>query len=411
MRHGVSGTRAPPGRLLVIVTLLVVAAAAAAISAVVVSGRRPAGRLSEQGTSGTAAGPSGPSGAGPLHNGAAVPAADLVSDPVFVTNTTGYALATTERADQQVERLARSTDGGRRWFVWGAEFPVTGGFSTLELIGGGEGFAFGPAGLVRTSDGGAHWYQVPDLGGELERVIPIGDNVWATFAVCSVPPDTSAPCPVEVAVSSDGGRTFRRTAPPPVSESPQGGDVLARVSDQAAYVLSYGTGGSQLAYTADGGRSWERRADPCVGSLLAADLAAPEDAFLWLICGGMAGPLGEPKSIFQSADGGVHWELRATTGLVLGQSSPVGAIPLSGVVSQLATITPERAWLGLSGVGAVVSFDAGRTWTRAEGLAAVGPRSSVGVTFNNALDGWVIVFRHGVWRTTDAVHWRLVAGG
>jgi len=391
--------------------LLLLAAGGFTATAVVVSGRSPAPQLNQQSGGPPGTGP-GATASGQLPNSAAVPAADLVSDPVFVTDNVGFALATTERNAQQVERLARSVDGGRNWYVTGGEFPVSGGFSTLEFLSDGEGFVFGAAGLVRTSDSGARWHQVEGLGGQLQKVIPIGQNVWATFISCTGAPDPSAPCPVEVAISTDGGTHFARVAAPGIEEATDGGDILARVTETSAYLLSYGSSGGGLAYTADDGQHWVRLADPCAGPSLAEDLAAPEDSFLWLICGaGHPSALGEPKSVYQSADGGRTWRLRATTGLTATEVAPVGEIPLSGSISQLATITRARAWLGLSGVGVVVTFDAGRTWKLATGLADIGPRSAVGVTFNNGVDGWAVVFRHGVWRTTDAVHWRLVDGG
>ena len=292
--------RARRRRMATVVGLLLLAAGAFSATAAVIAGRTPAGRLGQTPgvppTGGTGSGAS----SGQLPNGAPVPAADLVSDPVFVTDTVGFALATTERNAQQVERLARSTDGGSRWYVTGAQFPVSGGFSTLEFLADGEGFVFGAAGLLQTSDSGGRWHQVEGLGGQPQKVIPIGTDVWATFTRCSGPPEATAPCPVGVAVSTDGGRDFAPAAAAPgITESPDGGDVLARISDASAYLLSYGAAGGGLAYTGDDGRQWARLEDPCSGPSRAEDLAAPEDDFLWLICGAeQDSSFGEPKSVF-----------------------------------------------------------------------------------------------------------------
>src|ERR1700678_1818939 len=98
-------------RVYLLVTLLLAASASFATTAIIVSSRHPAPRL------GVGSGPSGTSGTGgagtQLSLGALVPAADLVSDPVFVSSTVGFALETAEHGNLAVERLARSDDGGR----------------------------------------------------------------------------------------------------------------------------------------------------------------------------------------------------------------------------------------------------------------------------------------------------------
>lgn len=212
--------------------LLLAAAGAVATLAVVVASSVPVARLR------TVTPPGGPApghlrsggkGAGGTGDGVRVPAADLVSDPVFVTLRVGFALETTEHDSLTVERLARSDDGGRSWYVTGSRFPVAGDFTTLQFISAAKGYIFGPSGLLVTSDGGTHWSQVVTLAGTLQRAIPIGSNVWATFTRCSGPPGLAKSCPIGVAISSDGGatgetsrtrRSGRRPGPPEATSSP-----------------------------------------------------------------------------------------------------------------------------------------------------------------------------------------------
>ena len=397
--------------------LLAVAGTAAALAAVVASSV-PVARLrtaTPPGGSGPGHLRSGGRAAGGTGDGAIVPAADLVSDPVFVTLRVGFALETTEHDSLAVERLARSDDAGRSWYVTGSPFPVAGDFTTLQFISAEQGYIFGPSGLLVTSDGGTHWSQVVTLAGTLQRAIPIGSNVWATFTRCSGPPGLTKSCPVGVAISSDGGRRWRGAADPPLRQAPgpAGGDILARYSLDTAYIVSYGPAGGGLAVTYDGARSWQRLADPCSGAWDQVDVVSPSYDQLWLVCGALTAPgsLLQPKVAYRSFDGGRSWHLMASSGFAPGSAGPVGRLPLSGRVSQLATISPERAWLGTGGLGVLVTFDAGRTWRLASGFAEGGsPSSAVGVTFNNSLDGWAIEFRSGVWHTTDALHWRLVDG-
>jgi hypothetical protein len=91
-------------------------------------------------------------------------------------------------------------------------------------------------------------------------------------------------------------------------------------------------------------------------------------------------------------------------------ASPVGQIPLSGWVSQLATITSTQAWLGIRGLGVIVTHDSGETWAPVEGLSTSEPNTEVGVTFNSGVLGWAVVFRRGVWRTEDGTRWQLMDG-
>lgn len=354
---------------------------------------------------------------GPLPRaGAVVPAYDLWSDPVFPTLRIGYAIERHLTPAGPSEALARSEDGGRVWRLIGA-FPFANGYSDVQFVSPQRGYAFGPAGVAVTDDGGRSFVAGKDLGGELERVVPIGADVWATYAVCHGPPVASTRCGVRLAVSHDGGLTFspspRRA---PIEESFLGGDVLARVTLDEAYVVSYGPTGGGLARTADDGASWVRLPDPC-SAWRTVDMAALWAGQLWMICGGTAvrHEDASAKAVFRSDDGGTRWTAVAYTGLgpergPLASSPPFGELWYAGQLSELATISPERAWIGVDGVGVLVTLDGGRTWKHVLGMADDGMAAGVGVTFNDARHGWAIEFREGVYRTDDAIHWVLVDG-
>ncbi|MGC9960701.1 MAG: hypothetical protein ABSE47_02220 [Acidimicrobiales bacterium] len=396
-------------RLGLIVALLLAASAAFGATAIVIS-RRPTPKLH------VAPSPGGGTGTKTLTEGALVPAADLVSDPVFVNSTVGFALETPDLGNLAIERLARSDDGGNSWHVTGSPFPVDWGFSTLQFISPEQGYIFGHSGLLDTSDGGKTWHQVAGLNGTLQRAIPLGSNVWATYTTCP-PTGVSGPCSVGVAISTDDGNHWQDVSAPHLQESPGGGDILARWSLQAAYVLSYGSSGGGLAYTGDDGHTWTRLPDPCATPFQREDFAAPpapsgDTSALWLICGALTTPgeIGQPKLVYRSYDDAQHWALVASTGFTSPADSPVGHIPLSGWVSQLATINSTQAWLGIAGVGVIVTWDSGTIWAPAGGIPTSQPSTEVGVTFNNDVLGWAVVFRRGVWRTADAVHWQLVDG-
>lgn len=349
--------------------------------------------------------------------GAPVPAFDLASDPVFVTLSVGYAIEEHSSGGVVSEHLARTVDGGRRWYLVGSPFPFANDYSEVEFMSLESGYAFGPAGLAVTHDGGRHWVRGATLGGSLERVVPIGEDVWATYAVCHGPPVATAVCTLRIAISRDGGLTWRAAPEPsPIHEARAGGDILARDTLDKAYVVTYGPTGGGLAVTSDDGASWQRLVDPCA-RWYRADMAALSDGDLWMICGGepVLGGTASAKAVFRSYDGGGHWLRVAATGFGPGSPvsravGPTGELAYAGQLSQLATISPTRAWIGVTGVGILVTFDGGRRWHVPAGITDHGGDTGVGVTFNDSVHGWAIEFHEAVFRTDDALHWTVIDG-
>ncbi len=398
-----------PGRRLSVTLLVLAAVVAAAAAAWAVVAIRRSALFQTVNTHGARGGKPIPGA------GAYVPAYDLSSDPVFPTLGTGYAIERHVTSAGVSEHLAMSDDGGASWYLAGSPFPFADGYSQVQFVSTRTGYAFGPAGLAVTHDGGERWTVVSTLGGTPERVVPVGPDVWATYTVCRGPPLPRASCHVELAMSDDGGRHWvHATGHPPLTEARSGGDILARVTLAKAYVVSYGATGGELALTVDNGRTWERLPDPCAG-WPKADMAALSGGDLWMICGGPPelGGAASAKAVWRSFDGGLDWTLEAATGFgpelegkeAAGGGSPVGRLSYAGQLGQLATIAPDSAWIGVSGVGVLVTFDYGKDWQVANGVTDAGHDTGVGVTFDNAYDGWAIEFDEAVWRTDDATHW------
>jgi photosystem II stability/assembly factor-like uncharacterized protein len=355
-------------------------------------------------------------GSPPLAVGAAVPASLLYSDPVFVDNTHGYALAR-GTGGAASERLATSFDAGATWDIAGAPFPVAGDFTTLLFTDSLHGYVFGPAGLIVTSDGGSHWAEAP-LIGQVVRVLPAYGTVWAVALACQSAPGLASNCPVTVAISRDQGQKWSYThAAPPVGEAPSGGAGLGLVTATNAYVVTWGASTSGLAVTFDAGVHWARLDDPCSATGWSiVDMVPLVNGDMWLICGGVPTLEGETKSVYRTSDGGHHWTLTSSTGLAPDGALPTGSIPYSGLVSQLGTVDPLIAWLGVGGIGVLQTLDGGGHWFEVSGIEGADRAAYMGVTFirspNGAIDdGWALGFGVGLWRTTDAVHWRPAATG
>jgi photosystem II stability/assembly factor-like uncharacterized protein len=299
----------------------------------------------------------------------------------------------------------------------------------------------------------------------------IGADVWAVVGTCPIGASAPAPsCAVVVEQSADTGATWSQSStPPPVHESAglSIGDQdveLARITAARAYVLSFvsqvptpGANTGQLVYTADGGDTWQPRADPCPSYFqFGEQLAASGTNDLWLLCASQASGGSQAKALFRSADGGATWELAAaandsvlsgnvtlpavagvpagtpattgkptTTGTPATTGSPtttgtppatpVGTLPVSGYVApyslghdNLAVLSPDEAWLFPDRAGVYATENGGQTWELVAGLAAAGEveGGTGNVVFVDATHGWVCETGAGLWRTTDGVTWK-----
>lgn len=346
--------------------------------------------------------------------GEKVPAFDLASDPVFPTLSVGYAIERHETPAGSTEAIARTSDGGRSWRL-GGSFPFANGYTNVQFTSSADGYAFGEAGVAITRDGGRAWRQGGAIDGRVQRLVPIGDDVWATYTVCAGPPEQTTFCRVHVAISRDGGLMWTRARRLPLRQPYDGGNILARVTLTEAYIVSYGPRGGGLVVTKDAGREWATLPDPCAGWSV-VDLAALWGGHLWMVCGGapLAGGRSAAKAVFQSGDGGRTWQVRSYSGFgpasgPLAQSGPIGAIPFEGLLSQLATVSPSQAWIGVAGVGVLATVDGGRIWMVTRGVRETAP-DSVGVTFNDAVHGWAIEFQQGVFRTSNGYDWTRIDG-
>ncbi|HEV8625889.1 MAG TPA: hypothetical protein VG034_15645 [Acidimicrobiia bacterium] len=317
-------------------------------------------------------------------------------------------------------RLVRTDDGGRTWRVVGSPIPT----DDLGYIPGkaiftslSDGYIY-DRGLRVTHDGGATWHD-PHLNryvderdgptdGHVLALQPRGDSVWALVAC---PPDS--PCDIELHVSDDGGRTWRKRSTPMIRDVAGVSASLARVSATKAYAVaavgleadtSENAPYHHIAATEDGGRTWRYLPDPCHVTVLEF-LAATGQKDLWLVCGDQGATIMEAKEVFRSSDGGEHWTLRSST--IMGGHA-VGSLPDSGHVYSLVAVSPSRAYLGLGRATQFQTVDGGRTWTASfwyNGDVGGGP-----VNFVDPTHGWGTGEFH-LYQTVDGLHWRDLGGG
>ncbi len=261
---------------------------------------------------------------GLLAPGTPVPSTDLAS-VVFVGDLRGFALAV--HSTQTV--LAVSTDGGGSWAVADPSLPVSfpAQFEFSDAVHGylwgGPPSSTGIVPLWVTSDGGRTWTRA-GVGPVVSDVSAIGSDVWAVVGTCPISASAGASCPVLVEISTDNGQTWSQPgAAPPLREDSEvsvsdENIELARITRSRAYVLSFasrapapGAAGS-LTYTADGGRTWGSRSDPCPSYFdFGEQIAASGTEDLWMVCASQASAGSQAKALYRSSDGGEHWSLAA----------------------------------------------------------------------------------------------------
>ncbi len=369
---------------------------------------------------------------GVLAPGTPVPGADL-QDAVFPSDAVGFALVA--HASQTL--LAQTTDAGSSWRVVNGQLPVTYPAqldfpdATHGYLWGGHPSIDGAVPLWVSGDGGTTWAEAP-IGPVVSDVTAIRSDVWAVVGTCFLgTAETSGSCPVTVEVSSDNGRTWEPTATAPGlrgSTTPTLDDQsieLARVTHTHAYVLSFtpsaqGPAG-QLAYTADGGRSWQARADPCPAYFdFGEELAASGTDDLWLLCSSQASAGSQAKALYRSFDGGIGWKLfaGANAPVLSGNATvPASGLPVGGYVApyslgheNMAVLSATTAWLFPERTGVFQTTDGGTTWTPVRDLSAIeaAGAGSGTVVFADATHGWASAFGVGLWRTTDGTTWHRI---
>ncbi|HLM95808.1 MAG TPA: sialidase family protein [Acidimicrobiales bacterium] len=368
---------------------------------------------------------------GLLALGTPVPSTDLAS-VVFVGDLRGFALAV--HSTQTV--LAVSTDGGGSWTVADPSlpmsFPAQFEFSDAVhgYLWGGPPSSTGIVPLWITANGGRTWTRA-GVGPVVSDVSAIGPDVWAVVGTCPISSSAGASCPVLVEISTDNGQTWAQPgAAPPLREDSEvsvsdENIEMARITPSRAYVLSFASrapapaAAGSLTYTADGGRTWGSRADPCPSYFdFGEQIAASGTEDLWMVCASQASAGSQAKALYRSSDGGEHWSLAAaanapvlTGGRVLpsggGLSSEGYVTPYSLAHENLAVLTTKDAWLFPDRSGVFETTDGGHTWGVVAGLDKSGlvDGGSGNVVFVDATHGWVCEAASGLWRTTNGKDW------
>ncbi len=304
-------------------------------------------------------------------------------------------------------QLEATADGGSRWSAVAAQgLPAGGAVDHLAFVSATRGWAAGAGGagvgpwpwLAVTRDGGRIWTRVP--------LPPVHDGASVETGAPAIPVCfAGGTCAVRVSLgattvvdrSTNGGASWRATAPPPMPRGAQPDFVLAGARHW------YALAGGALYATSDGGGHWSRVTVSGIAlsqatSNAALTFAGAADGWLTL-----TDPYTGTASLWRTTDGGQTWTpaYPATPPPARQDQAgpPVGAGPR--MVS-----ARQGWWIGDSAL--LRTTDGGQTWTEAS-PPDLGTSGSLGSAYTVATQGtnaaWVALqypaAPPAVWRTTD----------
>jgi len=299
---------------------------------------------------------------GPFGGSAAIVVADPHSSRTFLAATSSGL-------------LFRSRDAGGSWtpLFFPAQFEAT--LNTLAVdpqtpgvyMAGISGDAPRLSGMLRSTDAGATWHEVPGLRGRAVRAIAF---MRANATLVAAATDTG------VFLSHDGGLSWDRASP---EDNPQLRPVMSLAFDSSTGSTLY-AGTPHLPWkTSDGGATWRSIPSGMIDDSDIFSIAVNRNWPLRLLAGACSG-------IYRSVDGGLSWT-RA--------SAAKGASDRTYVVVQDPQY--ENFWFAGTAHGLVRSLDNGSTWR------TIAPFSTHSIAFDPRRLGRILITTDnaGILRSED----------
>jgi len=286
--------------------------------------------------------------------------------------------------------------------------------TSIHMVSRSNGWGLTQGAILRTVDGGADWLDVTPPG--LPRgTVPSSNFVsvsWAWVATLSPTPTGTRPTWLTVFHTTDGGRTWRRSATPVGKLAEYVGSVDFVTSRIGWIMLIRDVGAGQMYFdifrTTDSGAHWSRvsRSGRAPGALPSCDCTHGivfEDATTgWATGDYFAGPPG--VFLFVTRDAGRTWWHRDLAiparfrGGFIETQAPTFFTARTGIL-------PVGSTAGRNGsiVELFVTRDGGGTWAGTTPLAV--REASTLSTFPDPLHGWVVDGTR-LYRTADGGrHW------
>ncbi len=120
-----------------------------------------------------------------------------------------------------------------------------------------------------------------------------------------------------------------------------------------------------LAETNDGGRSWATRVNPCRGDFgLTSALAFASATRGWIVCSTQASAGYQGKAVWETTDGGTHWQLEGRTHPIGPPEAKlqVGNLPGFGYPTGAVFLPDGDGWLLQDRGQMLITNDGGHTW-------------------------------------------------
>jgi photosystem II stability/assembly factor-like uncharacterized protein len=331
----------------------------------------------------------------------------------FATDTMGWVAGSRCPATGPCQGvILRTLDGGAKW---SAPVVMPAAISGLQFLDTQNGWAFGPAALFSTRDGGVTWSRVA-LPAGLRGIA----GVQASFADASsgwlivhLQDCATQGCGVRVYETSDGGASWRQIA----SNAPTGQSApgLAWAEYVAGGDLGGGHGwmlaqtpGGMIQTTADDGRTWTRQPLGSGGSPVGGAFAGNGNG--WVAATADTGAAA--VQVWQSIDDGGSWRrVVAVPGrLVDLDASSDGAsawLTLAGGVSVASALGTATAPVPVPGYNIVdiSALDAATAWA-----VASGPGGYAVLATTNGGKAWHPVYRAAASLLPSGL-WGFLAGG
>ncbi len=240
--------------------------------------------------------------------------------------------------------VLKTTDGGAHWTI--ASGTLGANTSVFDL-------AINPAtpstllasgfnntsGIWRTTDGGATWSQVSQNGGYLAFAPLMPSVVYSTVSLTA---------PVGVLKSTDSGATWTRVFTAP--EIVQVASLAVDPSNASIVYVGYNFG--QILKTIDGGTTWTTLSVPTGGAVVQAVAVDPTTGVVW--AGDRSGHL------YRSPDGGVSWTQISTSGAAL---HAIYRMTFDGGTLYATEDDSPFSSFGTASYGIVKTSDGGDTWS------------------------------------------------